>query len=111
MTILYDFDARPLLLGTSRDFTLTSRAPAEVQIKCFITTPPPPGYRPCAECGSYSIQQGQTIQIEASRYLFSNAQGGLYITITDLDGDVVEIQLRVVNDEPGSASAAVKMSM
>ena len=84
---------------------------AQVQIKCFIATPPPPGYRPCAECGSYSIQQGQTIQIEASQYLFSNGQGGLDITITDLDGDMVRIQLRVTTEDPDSASVAVAVSM
>ena len=111
MTIQYDFDARPISPGESRDFTLTSSTPSQVQIKCFIATPPPPGYRPCAECGSYSIQQGQTIQIEASQYLFSNAQGGLDITITDLDGDVVRIQLRVTTEDPDSASVAVAVSM
>lgn len=110
MAIQYDFDARPMSPGESRDFTLTSAAPARVQVRCFITAPPPPGYRPCAECGSYSIQQGQTIQIEASQYLFSKTQGGLDITVTDSDGDVVRIQLRVTTEDPDSANVAVAIA-
>lgn len=110
MTIQYDFDARPMRPGESRDFTLTSSIPATVQIKCFITSPLPPGYRPCAECGTFSLQPGQTIQIEASQHLFSNARGGLDITITDLDGDVVNIQLRVTTEDPDTSSIAVAVS-
>ena len=97
--------------GESRDFTLTSASPATAKIKCFISSPPPPGYRPCAECGTYSLQQGQTIQIEANQYLFSNARGGLEITITDLDGDVIKIELLVTIEDPDSASVAVAVSL
>ena len=106
MTIQYNFNTRPMSPGESRNFTLTSSTPAKLQIKCFITSPPP-GYRPCTECGTYSLQQGQSIQIEASQYLFSRARGGLEIIIKDLDGDVIRIQLKVTTEDPESASEAV----
>ena len=111
MAIQYDFNASPMSPGESRDFTLTSATPAQVQVRCFLTSPPPPGYRPCTECGSYAIEQGQTIHIQASQYLFTNAQGGLDITITDMDGDVVRIQLPVTTEDPDSASVAVAVTM
>jgi hypothetical protein len=113
MTIQYDFDTRPMVPGEMREFTLTSSEPATVRIKCFITSPPPPGYRPCAECGTYSIQQGQTIQIEASQLLFSMAQGGLDITISDLEGEVIMINLQVEKkkDEPDGAPVVAAVSM
>ena len=107
MTIQYDFDARPMSPGQSRDFTLSSASPARVEVRCFVSSPPPPGYKGCAECGSYPIQQGQTIQIQASQQLFSRSDGGLDITVIDADGDTVWIQLRVTTEDPDSASVAV----
>ena len=111
MTIQYDFNLRPISPGETRDFTLTSASPASVQVRCFVSSPPPPGYKGCAECGSYPVQQGQTIQIEASQYLFARREGGLDITITDADGDLRHIQLRVTTEDPDSASVAVAVSM
>jgi len=110
MAIQYDFSVRPMSPGESRDFTLNSASPAQVHVRCFVSSPPPPGYKPCAECGSYSMQQGQTIPIEANRNLFSRARGGLEIEVQDSDGDVIKIRVDVVGGNPDSINAAIAVA-
>lgn len=108
MAIQYSFDSRPFTPGESREFTLTSSSPATVSIRCFVSAPPPPGYRPCAECGTYTLTQGQSIRIEASHGLFSRSKGGLEVTVVDQDGDVVKIPIRVTTGEPDGATMQVE---
>lgn len=109
MAIQYRFSARPLSPGETREFTLTSASPATVSIRCFVSSPPPAGYKPCSECGSYNLVQGQSIQIEASQYLFSRSRGGLEITVVDQDGDVVKIPVQVAADDPDSAKIEISV--
>jgi hypothetical protein len=110
MAIQFDFDNRPMMPGESRDFTLTSGAPARVDVRCFLSSPPPPGYRACSECGSYPIQQHQTIQIKANQAIFSQAQGGLDITISDANGDEVKIHLQVTMEDPDNVEIEVELA-
>jgi hypothetical protein len=110
MTIQYSFNARPFSPGESREFTLTSSSPATVSIRCFVSSPPPPGYKPCAECGSFKLVQGQSTQIEASQYLFSRSRGGLEITVVDQDGDVVKIPIKVTADDPDAATIQITVA-
>ena len=107
MALQFEFDTRPISPGEGRYFTLTSASPARVAIRCFVSSPPPPGYRPCAECGTFAVRQGQTIRIEASLQVFPHSEGGLDITVTDEEGDVVSIRLEVTSEDPDHAAITV----
>lgn len=96
MPVLFDFDSRPILAGESRAFTLKSPVPVRIQIRCFVQRPPPPGYRPCRECGALSVEFGQTVFIEASGSIFGSTGGALEIEVADLTGETALITLQVL---------------
>jgi hypothetical protein len=70
--------------------------PIAVEIRCFVRRPPPPGYKPCAECGSFVVRSGEALQLFASEATFQAEGGSLELRVRDADGDSRHVRLTVV---------------
>lgn len=89
-------DTSPIRVGDQRWLSAEGDEPFAVEIKCFVSNPPPGGYKPCAECGRFDITEGQAVLITASPAVFQNNQGVLEIGVTDQTGDSKLFRLIVV---------------
>jgi hypothetical protein len=102
-----ELNTSPIFPGEVRRMVVRSTGILIIDVKCFIGNPPPPGFKPCPECGKIQAQSGQPVDIVASRQIFSSSSGSLDINITDTsDGDTHNISISVSTATEGSASAA-----
>jgi hypothetical protein len=70
--------------GESRPLTIVSDAgPIAVAIECFRRPPTPPELTPCKECGSYSVNSGDTVTITVSSKVSFGARGFLRVVMRD----------------------------
>jgi len=91
-----DFDASPLGPGEVRQLVAFGSGALEVEIKCFVRTPPPAGFRGCSQCGTIRIRSGEAVDVAASPRVFRAASGAMIVTVTDKsDGDARVFQLEV----------------
>jgi len=93
-----DFDDSPITPGRRRTLRAWSKTPLTVEIKCFVTQPPPAGYKPCASCGVMHPNSGQAVEIVADRAVFRRPGGHLSIVVSDADGDRKEYSLPVATE-------------
>jgi hypothetical protein len=100
-----DFALGPLRVGEARTLRIDGAEPHTVEIHCFVNEPPPPGYRPCPECGTLDlILNGQPVEVHASATVFAKATGHVRVTITDSDNDQRVIILKVLTRDTGASS-------
>jgi|HubBroStandDraft_2_1064218.scaffolds.fasta_scaffold1999116_1 hypothetical protein len=100
-----DFDTSPIVAGESRPLRAISNSPPlTVTVLCYLTTPPPPGYRPCSGGGAAYVKSGEVVTIEADRNVFQYAGNYLDIKVKDLSGDVKTFRLGVIVDSSGSST-------
>jgi hypothetical protein len=104
-----EFDDRPIRPGDMRRLTAWSNAEMSVAIYCFTDEPPPPGYRPCASCGTIPVKSGIGINVTCDRRTFERGGGGiLEVKLTDTAGDKREYNLSVLahaEDASGAMTA------
>ena len=106
MPIDYEFDAKPMRAGESRE--LKSLSPSvTVQIRCFTQKPPPPGFRPCPECGSFPLAQGDSVQVVAAPKVFGTSGGTLHIELTNPQGEKADIAIAVLKLENAAGASGV----
>ena len=90
------YPRRPLAAGEVFSIRTTAAEPIEVEIRCFVRKPPPPGHAHCPECGSFAAHSGQPLELGASADAFRSAGGGhLEVTVSDADGDQRTIRIPV----------------
>ena len=94
-----DYPTYPLEAGDSFSITVLAAEPILLKIKCFVTRPPPPSYRACAECGSISVQSGDPAHFSVSQNAFASAGGFLEVMVVDGDGDKRRVRLAVKERE------------
>jgi hypothetical protein len=98
------FDVSPIQAGEQRSLQAWADTPLSVEIKCFTSIPPPPGYKGCPSCGVIEIESGEKTYVTADRRTFERASGGqLDVTLKDQTGDRREYQLKVIARERGSS--------
>ena len=96
----------PMIAGETRSLRVDGAIdPIKVEIRCFTTTPPPAGFKPCPECGSYTIQSGQDFDFSASASTFgwSSSQGDeLEVLVRDATGNsqFFKIQVGIIQNIP-----------
>jgi hypothetical protein len=99
-----EIDVSPMLPGEERTLKAWSDSTLTVDIRCFVSDPPPPGYRPCSSCGSITIESGVAYSYKANEAIFQEPNGALIIAIRDASGDEQSYQVGVVvedrNQEP-----------
>ena len=95
---------RPMEEGERRYFVIRGDGPFAVDISCFVDSPPPPGFRPCAECGSRVVQVNERIELVASGAFSRSRRGALLIRIVDREGAMEEIRIQVVGRDEGTAT-------
>ena len=88
----------PMQTGEHRELTITGDGPFIVTNSCFVDSPPPPGFRPCAACGSISIQSGESYQFETDAKFWQGKEGTLSIEIVDSVGESKKIDIKVLAD-------------
>ena len=96
-----EFDLSPIGAGATRDMVVRGGGPFDIELKCFVQNPPPPGYKPCRECGTIRAHDGETVQIKASADRFASG-GTLSVTVTDQDGDARDLHITVLGRTAGS---------
>jgi molybdopterin/thiamine biosynthesis adenylyltransferase len=107
-----DFDAGPFRAGESRTIICNADAPSTIEIRCFVLEPPPPGYRPCSECGVIrGVANNQAVMVTANARLFARVGGELQIVITDAEGATQEFRVRVRPTEADAAPSASGAAM
>jgi hypothetical protein len=103
-----EFDLSPIDAGATRDMVVRGRGPFVIELKCFVQNPPPPGYKPCRECGTIRAQDGESVLIKASAKSFASG-GTLSMTVTDRDGDARDLNItvlgRTIDSTPSLAQA------
>jgi hypothetical protein len=102
------FDAGPIRPGEQRSLQAWGDSRMFVEIKCFTNSPPPPGYKACAACGTIPLESGEKTTVTADRRTFELATGRseLHVNLEDLTGDRREYKLRVLTHEEGQSFAA-----
>ena len=99
-------DLRPMNVGETRTVTAWSDAsPLMVAIKCFVRSPPPPGYRACPECGSIRADSGVAVEFTASPSAFRESGSLLEVIVRDGAGDQQSFQITVNVREEGSTQS------
>lgn len=87
-----------LISGQKTIASSEGKSPLLVEIFCFTSNPPPAGYKPCAECGSFTIPSGQTFEVTANSQLFSTSEGYVEISVTDSVGSKTVKRISVLTD-------------
>lgn len=99
MIEVFEYPRVALRPGDAYELMVRAAEPISVQIKCFKSAPPPPGYRACEECGSFSVQSGERLRLHVSESAFRQVTGGIDITVQDSQGDKRNVRLLVVTEE------------
>jgi hypothetical protein len=104
-----EFGRGELAAGEQRVLVVDGEPPIAVSIECFVSKPPPPGLKPCAVCGSFSINRNEGLMVTADRRTFGRRGGTLIIAIADATGDTRRLQMHVSaeTDLEGSSGAAM----
>lgn len=101
-----DLDTAPMMPGEARRLIVNSSAESlTITIKCFVSDPPPPGFRSCPECGTINARSGEPVQIVASSR-FLNAQSSVAIEIQDSEGDVRNLSVEVLSRAEESSQSS-----
>ncbi len=83
-----------IVFGESRAITVYGAEPIEVEISCFVKEPPPPGYRPCPECGTLVVPTGGSFKIHAVSDMLGHSDQ-VVVDIRDADGDRKRLNVHV----------------
>ena len=105
MIEIVDFDGASLVPGESRSLTLLGDGPFTLTNSCFVDNPSPPGFRPCAACGTISLAAGEAFNLESDWNFWRGKTGKMVVEITDSVGTSKTIQIAVLPDrwnEPGA---------
>jgi len=103
---ILEFERKPIVLGEQRQLVLTGDGPFMVTTSCFVDSPPPPGFRPCAECSTSQVGIGESLTIEVSRQFWARKTGAINIEIKDSVGEVMKLRLAVITDSDTAPTAA-----
>jgi hypothetical protein len=97
----------PLAAGERRPLVLDGDAPFQVSTSCFVDSPPPSGFRPCAQCSTDTVAARQPLVIEAGAEFWTGKKGTITISITDAVGDSLNIELKILSDTENRPRLAV----
>src|ERR1041385_8354306 len=97
------FSTEPIAVGEARVLRVDGQEPISLNIKCFVNKPPPPGFKPCPECGSVIIKSGEARLITVPKKAFAQGGGSLVIVVKDRTGETASFKLEVMNwGRPGT---------
>lgn len=84
-----DFPTNLVHVDDPIEITIHAPDPITVRVACFVNQPPPPRYKTCAECLTYTVANGGKFILIPNKTTWSNQQGdyGYEFTVTDATGD------------------------
>lgn len=91
-------DQQNLGLSESRVLELAGDGPFEIQMRCFVDkpSPPGPGFVPCPECAaSYVVNSNQPFDIKCNPSTWSDKEGHIEINIIDSKGETRQLKLQI----------------
>jgi hypothetical protein len=101
-----EFDQTSMEAGEVRVLRAWATDPLFVQIECFRQPPQPPQLRPCRECGSFPLREGEPLKVAASVDVFAERGGFLSITVADASGDRRTMRVTVTPTSYSSSSGS-----
>ncbi len=107
MIEILEFKRGPLALGEQRRLVLAGDGPFTVSTSCFVEEPPPPGFRPCAQCSTTKAAVNQAVMVEAGARFWARKRGVIEVTITDSVGETLKLELTVISDSDNTSRVAV----
>lgn len=96
MAAKIDVDLNQMRPGETRLFTVYGSEPLAVEVKCFVTDPPPPSFRPCPACGSQKMKNGGTAKVFAPPDFMG---GSIHISVEDADGDRTDATIEMARTQ------------
>ena len=108
--MIVHIDRSPFRPGQDRGLSVDGEGDEyEVDIMCFVRSPPPPGVRACRECGRIRLRRGEQAHIRASEDVFREADGFVRLLIQSNRGEKEQIDLEIRaaggTHDPGSGHA------
>lgn len=95
-----EFSVAPLTPGEQRSISAwTDAAPLTVKVRCFVEHPPPAKYKPCKECGTFTVGSGEALHLVASMTAFRETGGTLVVTVTDQAQDTRAFEVYVHKED------------
>ncbi|MDO6693842.1 hypothetical protein Q4574_11130 [Aliiglaciecola sp. 3_MG-2023] len=110
--ISYSFENTPFKAGQSKVFRSDNQSKITLDIKCFVDDPPPPGFMPCGECGSFELAKEEEKLITADLRTFKRG-GRIVLTVSDRYGNEETICVVVFpknSDSEGGGGGCKKAS-
>jgi hypothetical protein len=107
MIEIIEFRKGPLALGEQRRLVLGGDGPFTVSTSCFVEEPPPPGFRPCAQCFTTRAAVMEAVLVEADARFWARRRGVIELTITDAVGEELKLELAVIPDSDNASRVAV----
>lgn len=91
-------ESEVVVAGQKTVASVEGSEPLFIEILCFVTNPPPADYKPCPECGSFSVNSGEQFDVKASYRLFSLGNGHLEVSVLDSQGNKVTKKIDVLSN-------------
>lgn len=91
-------ESEVIVAGQKTVASVEGSEPLFIEILCFVNNPPPADYKPCPECGSFSVNSGEQFEIMANYRLFSLGNGHLEVSVLDSQGNKVTKKIGVLSD-------------
>jgi hypothetical protein len=107
MIEILEFKRGPLAPGEQRPLVLAGDGPFTVSTSCFVEDPPPPGFRPCAECSTTKVAVNQALMVEAGARFWAGKRGVIGVRITDSVGETLKLELAVAYESESAGTPAL----
>jgi hypothetical protein len=88
------FEIEALSQGRNNYISVEGKNPITIEIKCFVRTPPPSGFKTCPECGSFRVISGQQQLILSNEKVIQRTDT-VNIRIVDADNDTINVRARI----------------
>jgi len=106
MIEIVEFDRSPAERGIVRRLILSGDGPFRVSTSCFVDTPPPPGFRPCPECSTWTVNALEPVDIEVSPKFWRRKGGEIQVRIEDATGVRRVLSLKVLPEQDATPMAS-----
>ncbi len=89
-----DFNSRIINAGENIIVKIDAVYPVAIEIKCFVTQPPPPKFVPCPDSGRHILTSREAFYFSTNAWTFQN-NGHVEFQITDAEYDTKVYRIEV----------------
>ncbi|MFC2152188.1 hypothetical protein ACFLSE_06630 [Bacteroidota bacterium] len=88
-------NSKEIRSGEVIELNIQAEYPITIEVKCFVTKPPPPRYIPCPDAGTFTLNRQEAFLYSATERIFKEGKGHIEFEITDADNDFKLIKINV----------------